>query len=121
VYFESIGAEWQTAVRTLDALVTAVKPDFEVQIAYGILIYSLPGAKRSQWVCAISTTTKAVQLRFLYGYILDDPSGVLRAGTGVLRTIDFASAEDIDEALVTDYVTRALEKWDEFVASADQG
>ncbi len=118
-YFETVGAEFLPAVRLLDKVVTAANPEFETRIAYGILVYSLPGAKRSQWVCAVSVTTKGAQLRFLYGYLLDDPRGVLRAGTGILRTIDFASADDIDEQLVADYVSHALEKWDEFLAEPE--
>lgn len=120
-YFESIDSEFLPAVRLLDRLVTDVGPQLETRVAYGILVYSLPEAKRSQWICAVSVTTKGAQLRFLYGYLLDDPRGVLRAGTGILRTIDFASADEIDEQLVTDYVTRALEKWDEFVSEPQEG
>lgn len=51
--------------------------------------------------------------------LLDDPRGVLRAGTGILRTMDFASREDIDARVVTDYVKEAVSRLDEFKAQVD--
>ncbi len=71
-------------------------------------------------IFAISTTKKAVNLRFLYGFLLDDPRSVLRPGTSILMTMDFASLEDIDVKLVTDYVTEAVEKLEEFNALLPQ-
>ena len=37
-----------------------------------------------------------VCLHLLCGLLLEETRGVLRAGTGILRTIDFLSAEEID-------------------------
>ncbi len=67
--------------------------------------------------CAIGVTKNAVCLPFLFGALLDDPRGVFRAGTSkILRTIDFASVEEVDAHLVADYVNEAVSRLDYFKA-----
>lgn len=117
-YIASIDPAFVPAVLALDSAVMAVRADFDTRISYKMLNYALDGDFR-HWICAIRVTKKAFQLRFLYGVLLDDPRGVLRGGTGILRTIDFASREDIDAQLVADYVSDAVSRLDEFKAQLD--
>jgi hypothetical protein len=42
--------------------------------------------------------------------------GVVGAGTGILRTIDFVSVEEVDAQLVADYVNEAVSRLDYFKA-----
>jgi len=42
--------------------------------------------------------------------------GVFGAGTGILRTIDLASCEEVDAQLVADYVNEAVSRLDYFKA-----
>jgi hypothetical protein len=104
-------------VTALDAVVRKVRPDLDVAIKYGILMYALRGDWRT-WVCAIDATKKGVGLRFLYGVLLDDPRGVLRAGSSVLKTWDFAFDDVVDPAAVRAYVTEAVAKYDDYKANA---
>ena len=44
----------------------------------------------------LSVTRDAVNLRFLWGVLLDDSLGVLRPGTSTLMTWDFPRGADVD-------------------------
>jgi len=61
-------------------------------------------------------TSKLVCLRFLWGVLLEDKHKVLRAGTGILRTIDYPAGSEVNAQLVAEYVAEAISKRDYFVA-----
>ncbi len=92
----------------LDDAVRAAAPDLDVAIKYRILTYAIRGDWRT-WVCAVQATKKSVCLHFLYGVLLVDPKGVLRAGTSVLKTWDMGFEEVVDVAAVGVYVSEAVE------------
>lgn len=115
-YIDSIDRRFAPLVRELDRIVTTACPDLEPAIKYRILMYALAGDFRS-WVCAIDARKNAVCLRFLFGALLDDPRGVLRPGTSSLKTIDYASLDQVDAGLVADYVAEAVARHDEFKAA----
>lgn len=101
----------------LDKAVRKAHPGFDVAIKYGILMYALEGDWRF-WVTAISPVKKGVGLRFLYGVLLDDPRHVLRAGTSVLKTWDFAFADTVNQAAVGAYVKEAVAKYGDYKANS---
>jgi hypothetical protein len=82
-----------------------------------MLMYALGGDWR-HWVCAIGETNKGVALRFLYGVLLDDPRGILRSGSSVLKTWDFGLDDVVDRAAVGAYVTEAVGRYGEYKANA---
>jgi hypothetical protein len=92
-------------------------PGFDVAIKYGILMYAIDADWRT-WVCAVEATKKRVSLRFLYGVLLDDPQSVLRKGSSVLMTWDFAPGEAISQKAVRAYVAEAVAKKAEYVANS---
>jgi len=94
-------------VIALDDAITTAHPGFDVAIKYGLLMYALERDWRT-WVCAIGTTRRGVSLRFLYGVLFDDPLGVLRAGSSVLKSWDFAAGEPVDRTAVGGYVAEAV-------------
>jgi hypothetical protein len=106
-------------LRELDAAVDAAAPELELAIKYRMPTYTLDGKWR-QWVVALSATKSAVNLRFLWGVLLDDPLGVLRPGTSTLMTWDFPPGSTVDTAAVASYVRNALATRDHFLANADQ-
>jgi len=114
-YIATIDARFAPAVRALHRAVLDACPDLNVKISYRMLMYAIKGDFR-HWVCAVGVTTKAAHLRFLFGTLLDDSRGVLRAGTSTLKTIDFHSAEEVDPELVADYVGQAVARLDYFRA-----
>jgi hypothetical protein len=78
--------------------------------------YTLDGRWR-QWVVALSVTKDAVNLRFLWGVLLEDPLKVLRPGTSTLMTWDFPRGGTVDAAAVASYVREALDKRDAELAA----
>lgn len=117
-YIATLDPVFAPAVLALDAAIMAACEDFEARFSYGILLYGLGGDFR-HWVVAIDcgkpgSPKRAVHVRFLYGVLLDDPQGVLRSGTSTLKTIDFASPDDIDAQLVGAFVSDAVPLLDEF-------
>jgi hypothetical protein len=115
-YLAGIEPRAAPLVIALDAAVRKAHPDFEVAIKYKILMYALRSDWRT-WVCAIDARRNSVCLRFLYGVLLDDPRGVLRAGSSVLKTWDFGLDDAVDPAAVGAYVTEAVARYGEYKAN----
>lgn len=116
-YLAGVDASATPHLIALDNAIRKAHPGFDVAIKYGILMYALDGDWRT-WVCALSAGTKGVALRFLYGVLLDDPRHVLRAGSSVLKTWDFAFDDRIDPAAVGAYVTEAVAKYSAYKANS---
>lgn len=101
---------------TLDSAIRSTGAPFDVAIKYGLLMYTLEGAWR-RWVVALDARKNSVSVRFLYGVLLDDPLGVLRPGSSVLMTWDFALGAAIDAEAVAAYVREAVGKHPFYVAN----
>jgi hypothetical protein len=114
-FLASVDARFVPIVRAVDTAVLLACPAFDTAIKYRMLMYTL-NDDYWQWICAISVTKKMVNLRFLYGVMLDDPRRVLRAGTSILKTLDIATLEDVDAKLIIAYVREAVVKYDEYKA-----
>jgi hypothetical protein len=118
-YAATVDAEAAETLRALDAAVRRAAPDLEFAIKYRMPTYTLDGRWR-HWVTALSVTKDAVNLRFLWGVLLDDPLGVLRPGTATLMTWDFPRGADVDADAVGRYVRDALDKRDHFIANDEE-
>ncbi len=116
-YLAGIAPAATAQVAALDDAVRTAHPGFGVAIKYRLLTYALHGDWRT-WVCAIDVTKKGVCLRFLYGVLLDDPLHVLRAGSSVLKTWDFAFGDVVDPAAIGAYVREAVGRYDEYKANS---
>ena len=102
-------------LRALDAAVRTAAPELELAIKYRMPTYTVGGRWR-HWVAALSVTKDAVNLRFLWGVLLDDPLGVLRPGSSTLMTWDFPRGGDVDAEAVGRYVREALDRREHFLA-----
>lgn len=116
-YLKAADPRAKPLVIDLDDAIRKVQPDLDVAIKYGLLMYALRDDWRT-WVCAIGAGTSGVALRFLYGVLLDDPRHVLRAGSSVLMTWDFAFIDAVDATAVGTYVSEAVARYDEYKANA---
>lgn len=114
-FIAGIEGRFAPIVAALDRAVRDAAPQLESRISYRMLTYTL-GKDRRAWVCAIGTTKSAVCLRFLFGTFLSDPGKLLRPGTSTLSTIDYAALEQVDAAVVAEYVTEAVAHHAEFKA-----
>ena len=115
-YLATVVDEAAETLRALDAAVRQAAPELESAIKYRMPTYTLDGRWR-HWVVALSATKDAVNLRFLWGVLLDDPLDVLRPGTSTLMTWDFPRGADVDAAAVATYVRDALDTRDHFMAN----
>lgn len=118
-YLAGVDPRAVPAVTALDDVIRTAHPELEVTVKYKILMYALHGDWRT-WVCAVDVTGKGVWLRFLYGVLLDDPRGVLRAGSSVLKTWDLGFDDEIDPVAVRAYVDEAVEKYATYKANPDE-
>jgi hypothetical protein len=118
-YLATVDDEAAGTLRALDASVRRAAPELESAIKYRMPTYTLDSRWR-QWVVALSVTKDAVNLRFLWGVLLDDPLGVLRPGTSTLMTWDFPRGAEVDAAAVAAYVRDALDKRDHFLAHDEE-
>lgn len=118
-YLAGIDPAAAPLVVALDEAIRKAQPDFDVAIKYKMLMYALRG-DWGTWVCAIDATRNGVCLRFLYGVLLDDPRGVLRAGSSVLKTWDFTFADVVDPAAVGAYVAEAVARNGEYKANRQE-
>ena len=118
-YLATVDDAAAETLRALDAAIRAAAPELELAIKYRMPLYTLE-RRWKQWVVGLSVTKDAVNLRFLWGVLLDDPLGVLRPGTSTLMTWDFPRGADVDADAVGRYVREALDKRDHFLANADQ-
>ena len=118
-YLPGIDEAARPTVRALDAAVRRVEPHFDVAVKYRLLMYTLD-RKWRQWVVAVGTTSSAVQLRFLWWVLMDDPRRVLRAGSSTMTTWDFPYGAEIDADAVAGYVRDALARRDTYLADAEE-
>ena len=116
-YLKGADPRAKPLVMDLDDAIRKVQPELDVAIKYGLLMYALRGDWRT-WVCAIGAGNSGVALRFLYGVLLTDSKHVLRAGSSVLMTWDFAFIDAVDPEAVGAYVVEAVARYDEYKANA---
>ena len=116
-YLKGVEPRAKPLVIDLDDAIRKVHPGFDIAVKYGLLMYALEGDWRT-WVCAIGAGSSGVALRFLYGVLLSDPKHVLRAGSSVLTTWDFALIDAVDAEAVGAYVAEAVTRYDEYKADA---
>ena len=108
-YLPTVREDARDTVRILAAAVQAAGIDFDCKVTYRMLVYTF-GQRWHEWVVAIGVSKSSVNLRFLFGIQLDDPAGILRAGSTTAAQADFTSAAEVDAELVTAYVREAVEK-----------
>jgi hypothetical protein len=116
-YLTGLAPDREALTRQLDAAIRTSHPGFDLAVKYGILMYALGGDWR-HWVVALDARPRTgVGLRFLYGVLMADPRHVLRGGSSVLMTWDFAPGADVDAVAVGDYVAEAVRLYPEYRAN----
>jgi hypothetical protein len=62
------------------------------------------------WICAVAATKRRVNLTFHFGSLLDDHTGAFEAyGGKFVRKIGFTSADEVDDAVIRDLLTQAVD------------
>lgn len=95
-------------VMRLAAIIHTAPEQLDVAVKWSNLTFAREGDFH-HWICAIAVTKKAVSLNFHFGALLDDPTGLLKAGSSrFLRKLEYRALDDVDDAVVRDFVTQAL-------------
>jgi hypothetical protein len=115
-YLAGIDAAHAPRVVELDRLVRAAAPELGAAVKYRMLTYAI-GGNWWRWVCAISVTKTAVNLRLLYGTRLGAGVGILRPGSSHLANLDVVPGAPLDPDLVTRLVREAVDRHPEFLAA----
>ena len=93
-------------VRCLIDLVLDVLPDAQHERKWGQLSFTR-GGDWHHWICAISSTRRAVRLVIHKGALLADPRGVMQGDGRYLRAIRFRSVEEVDASIVAPILREA--------------
>jgi hypothetical protein len=94
-----------TVGRLIDVVFEAL-PDAQHERKWGRLTFTREGDWH-HWICAISSTSKAVKLVIHKGALLADPHGVMEGEGRYARTIRFASPEAIDPGVLAPILREA--------------
>ena len=96
-----------TTAQRLRAVLLDAHPQLEERVRRGwhSINYRDPVAG---FVCAVFPTADRVQLVFEHGARLPDPHGLLTGDGRQVRVIDFRSKDDVDPAVVTEYLDLAV-------------
>ncbi len=69
------------------------------------------------WICAVSANRQRVHLVFHFGSLLDDRSGAFEPSEAkFVRRIAFGSIDDVDDAVIGDLLSQALDTLPRFRA-----
>ncbi len=114
--------EFKLIVERLVEVLESSGEQFEAALKWKQLTYAYRGGNHRgdfhHWICGISITKKSVGLTFHFGGLLDDPKGVFKAGSSAfLRKIEYQKVEQIDEAIVLDFLSQALKRLEYFKAN----
>ncbi len=116
-FTKNTSPEFKKIVERLVEILESSGEPLEAAVKWKQLTYSY---RRDfhHWICGIAITKKSVGLVFHFGGLLEDPQGVFKAGNSFFfRKLEYQSAEQVDEAVVLDFVAQALKKLDYFKAN----
>lgn len=119
-HLAGLDPRYQPVARALHAAIIQAAPELRAAIKWGRLSYLLDGSGLL-WVCAVTTTSQAANLRFFYGTPMADPAGVLRGGKSRMMTWDIATLNELDLPLVQAYVREAVKLAAGYEAGGRQG
>lgn len=87
---------------------------FDVAVKWRQLTFAVDG-DFDHWVCAVAATKRQVHLAFHFGSLLREPElGFEPSESKYVRKLRYRSVEDVDEAVVRELVTQALEELPRF-------
>ncbi|MCB9687068.1 MAG: DUF1801 domain-containing protein [Alphaproteobacteria bacterium] len=70
--------------------------------------WKLLGFDLDQYFCAVAPQRDHARILFEHGIELDDPDGKLQGSGSQVRYLRYDSPDDVDEALVRDFVRKAI-------------
>ena len=109
-FTENANPEFKRIVQLLAEIIEGSGKQIDVAVKWRQLTYAHNGGFH-HWICGISITKNAVGLNFHFGGLLDDPKGVFKSGSSAfLRKIEYRKIEDVDQAVILDFLSQALNR-----------
>ena len=91
------------------AIVQAHAP-FDAAIKWGQLTFAVDN-DFDHWICAVAASKHRVNLTFHFGNLLSDRTGAFAPSDNkYVRKITFAAADEVDDAVVHDLLTQAVDR-----------
>jgi hypothetical protein len=90
-------------------LILEVIPDAERDHKWGRLTFTR-GGDWHHWICAVTSTKKAVKLTLHKGSLLADPSGAMEGDGRYTRHISFAADEELDPNVIAPILREAAKR-----------
>ncbi len=113
-FAESATAEQRRIVERLVDLIERSRPPLDAAVKWRQLTFARQGDFH-HWICAIAIRKNSVDLIFHFGGLLDNPHGVLKAGSSLFfRKIEYRTLQDVDDAVVLNLITQAVNRLDYF-------
>ncbi len=106
--------ESRIIVEWLVRIIEGSGPPLDAAVKWRQLTFAQQGDFH-HWICAIAVTKNGAALRFHFGGLLEDPEGVFKAGSSLfLRTIEYRTLRDVDEAVVSNLISQAVNRLEYF-------
>lgn len=116
-FIQSASPDFAAIARLIDAAIHAAGLNLSRAVKWGQLTYARDGDFH-HWICAVRLTKNYVGLTFHFGGLLDDPAGVLIAGSSkFMRKLEYRAPEEVDPRVIADFVVQAAAKLDYFKAN----
>ena len=116
-FIENADLKHQEIIRKLIEIVIESNPELACAIKWQQLTFALNNDFH-HWICAIKKTKSSVNLNFHFGSYLIDNSNLLIAQTSkFLRQMKFCQINELNKAVITDFVQQAINKLPEFKAT----
>ncbi|HOK53557.1 MAG TPA: DUF1801 domain-containing protein [Armatimonadota bacterium] len=114
-YLYGVDPQYREIAERVISVIESIDPSFTMAVKWKQLTFALNGDFH-HWICAIALTKKSVNLLFHFGGLLDDTNNVLKSGASkFLRKIEFCTLSDIDEQIISNLVSQAIDKLPYFI------
>ena len=106
--------EQKEIIHKLFEIIEKNNPDIQCAIRWKKITFGL-NDDFHHWICAINLTKKYVGLNFHFGSYLADHSNILITKTSrFLRQVEIKEINDINDSVIAELISQAVDKLDEF-------
>jgi hypothetical protein len=115
-HFPDLDQQLRSTAERLVAVILGALPDSACDRKWGRLTFTRDG-NWHHWICAISTSTKAVKLMIHKGALLADPHHAMEGNGRYLRAIAFQAPDEIDPDVVAPILREAAARQTDMLPS----
>ncbi|MDD2483032.1 MAG: DUF1801 domain-containing protein [Candidatus Shapirobacteria bacterium] len=114
IFINKIDPNFLDIFERITKAIESVDEKLDCEIKWGKLTYGLSGDYH-HWICGIAQTKKSLNLIFHFGGLLEDKNKKFIVGESFfLRKLEYSSIDNVDIAVIKDFVKQAINKVDYF-------